>query len=731
MKKKIIIISLISAMILASGCSNAAEKIESNNSVKVLYNGEEVALDAEPVNIDGTIMVPMRAIFEKAGVNVKWDSETQTVSAKKKSNDYSLAIGSTTITKSKNDEVIDTVEALQESQVIDGRTMIPLRALGEILGLDVDWDETSQTVSLTDSEESADESWKENQGTIALDNMNVTGSGITVSDNVVTITGGGDFTVTGECENGQIVVNTKEKVKLRLNGMSLTNKSGAPIYVEDADKLYITLESGTENNLTDSGEYSENIDADGCLYSKDSVEIKGSGILNINANVYHGIKVKNSLEISNGTININSVGDGIHVNDTCDIIGGTINITSALDGIQADDILNISKGDINVTCTGEVSASVASMGMGGGRNRMMIQETTDTDDEESDEISSKGLKAGWMMNITGGNINIKSNDTCIKCDSELNINGGEINLYSENKKGIKGMEDVNINDGVINIEKSSEGIESKRVLTVNGGKIDLVSSDDGFNAGGSSMNMGGGMGRQEMNTADGTKQRPERTDGAAMSEKPEKTDQMTPLQMPDTANSEQGMHMGVGFGRGSAEISTEHHIEINGGEIKINAGGDGIDSNGSLVINGGTVIVESTGNGDSAFDHDGLFEINGGTAIGFGTGGMIENPSETSKQNVLSVYLTSQAGAGSEIEIKNSSGKTIYTFEPSISGSHIMFSSPDVESGNSYTVYTDGTAQNETAAEVTGALTIIGGFNGMGGNRGNRGGKMNMQPDSQ
>ena len=452
--KKEILCALIASTVAAgtASCSliksgNAAAE---SKSTAIIYDGQEIEFDTEPVNMHGTVLVPMRAVFEALGASVKWDAETQSVYARKKAKTYSMTIGSAEITEIKNDEVTQTLTANQVMQLIDGRTMIPLRVVGKIFGLDVSWNGDTQTVTLTTPQKD-DDSWKDNIGTIDLTTNTVTGSGVTAEGKIITVTKGGVFTVTGISKDGQIVIDTDDKVELELSGCDITNTDGAVIYVKSADKCTITAKSGTTNTITDGGEYSEASETNAAIYVKDDLKIKGKGVLNINGNVHNGITAKDSLEISSGTINITSAADGIHVNDTCEISGGTVNVTSGNDGIQAESILNISGGIVNVICTGEVTVSDRGMeGFGMRRGGTMPQAS---DDDETDDESSKGLKAGWMMDISGGDITVSSNDTCVKCDSELDISGGKLMLTSEKKKGIKGMEDVNISGGKIDIKK--------------------------------------------------------------------------------------------------------------------------------------------------------------------------------------------------------------------------------------------------------------------------------------
>ena len=423
MKKKIITM-LIAAAMLTSGC--AAFTTNAAQGTTIIYDGQSLSFDVEPVNMDGTVLVPMRAIFETFGAKVKWDGATMTVTAKKGSKVYTMTIGDSTITLTKDDEVIATVAAEQVLQMIDGRTMMPLRALSELLGLDVSWDGDSQTVTITTPEEESDDSWKENAGVIDVTSLSTDSDSVSVSGKVITITGGGDYTVTGSNSDAKIVVDTEDKVKLRLSGVELANTDGAAIYVKSADKCYITVTDGTVNTLTDGGTYTEESETNAVIYSKDDMEIKGKGTLTINGTRHNGITAKDDLSIENGNITIAAAADAIHVNDTAAVSGGSISITAGEDGIQSESILDITGGTIDINCTGEVTESTSNDMFGRGNAA-----AADTEDED---VSSKGLKAEWLMDISGGTININSNDTCIKSDSELDINGGTITLTSNSKR---------------------------------------------------------------------------------------------------------------------------------------------------------------------------------------------------------------------------------------------------------------------------------------------------------
>lgn len=699
LKKKMISIAAVVAITatIGSGCVLAK-----SNDITVTYDGENISFDVQPEIVDDRVMVPMRTIFETFGAKVKWDSDTQTITAKKKSKTIQMTIGSSDMIKNNETYSFDVSPIIE-----DGRTLVPIRAISDMLGLDVEWNEKNNTVTITTPQDDEDESWKNNTGTVDLDNVEVTGDGISVSDNIITISKGGDFEVTGTLDDGQIVIDTEEKVKLRLSGMSLTNKNGSAVYVKNADKAYITLTDNTENTLTDGENYTNGDENEkGCITSRDNLEIKGSGSLTLNGNYNHGIFSSNSIEIGNGNITVNAKNDGIHANDTLAISGGTVNVTAEGDGLQAEEILDISDGEVNVTTTGEVKASTSNDCGGRGEMKDSSQMTDDeiqsmreqmnnnqfTQTEESDDsedTSSKGIKADWMLDISGGEVTVNSTDHAIHCTSDINITGGTLNLSSESKKGISGHGDVTIDDGDITITKSTEGIESKKILTINGGNIDITASDDGFNSGGTGANQNGGFGggtNMQSGQQGGRGQIGRRNSNG------QDGNQMTPPNMQQAEGNEQ---------------DSEHHIQINGGNIKIVADADGIDSNGSLFINGGTVTVDAQATGaESAFDTDDAFIVNGGTIIGVSGSGMDESPNSYSAQNVILAYTTSQISAGDEVKITDSNGKTIAEYTAVKGGSKIVYSSDKLKTGETYTVYASG--EEVGSAEIESSITKIG-----------------------
>ena len=170
-----------------------------------------------------------------------------------------------------------------------------------------------------------------------------TGGGVSVSGDTIKIGDGGSYEISGTLTNGQIFVLTdKKKVKLRLNGVSITNQSGSAINCQNAKKLTVNALAGSVNYLEDGGEH----DADkGTIFSEDTVTLKGDGELNIKANYAHGVQSDDDIIVNGGNINITSTKSCLHSNDGIEINGGYLFCDGGTNGIKTDGYITITGGD--------------------------------------------------------------------------------------------------------------------------------------------------------------------------------------------------------------------------------------------------------------------------------------------------------------------------------------------------------------------------------------------------
>lgn len=759
------ILSVILCLSLAASLLIGATSV-SADEISVELDGNPIEFDVKPEIIDGRTMVPLRKIFEEIGASVKWDNDTQTVSARKNKKTITLSIDSADLQIDKGDTdeegnpIYETVTLEVPAQIVSGRTLVPARAISESFGLNVDWDEDNQKVIISSNDEE-DESWKENIGSINLDTLTCDGEGIEITDNQIKITQGGDFTVSGTLSDGNITISTKEKVKIRLSGAKITSSNNPCIFVEDADKAYITLSDGTENYLI-----AENSD-DGAIYSKENLEIKGDGSLNIESSAGHGIKASDNLNIENGVISINATSDGIHINDTFKMTGGTVNITSINDGIDCESIVNISAGTINIETNGtpiENTQTRTETAEETPRRGMWEMDEADVEFEKS----TKGINAEWMMVISGGEINVNSASHAIHCQDEIEITGGKFSLSSKYDKGISAHGNLTISgaDTVIDVTKSTEAIESKNVMTINDGVISVVSTDDALNAtgGNSGMMQGGGM-RENM----GEMQRPENATDAngtqmpmgnkgnrgnrqmqmQVGEIPEGTNipmngEIPPMsqngefpmrgerpaepsvQTPDKTMMQRPQmdgNMGMSGGNmGGMGRNMKNCLIINGGYLELCGGDDCIDANGNMIINGGT--IKATNPTGSFTGNFGVLDADGQTTIGENSNIILASGSGNERslkltQNTIIVYCENQHTVKEQIIVSDDDGNVVYEYAPEGNFKAVLIASNNIKTGEKYTV-TIGDEIFET--EITQQNTTIGTQTngGMGLDRGQR-----------
>ena len=179
-----------------------------------------------------------------------------------------------------------------------------------------------------------------------------------------------------------------------------------------------------------------------------------------------------------------------------------------------------------------------------------------------------------------------------------------------------------------------------------------------------------------------------------------------------------------GINAASDDESVSEHIIISGGTITVDASGDGLDSNGTIYVTGGTLIVYGPTTGaDTGLDADGGILINGGNVFVATTKEMIEIPASNSKSNVL-VYGVNTVQAGSEIILTNADGGEMVRITLKKQAQAIILSTPELATNGTYSLYAD---ENLLASfSVTETITAIGVRS-----NGRQGGQPGGQPGGQ
>ena len=321
--------------------------------------------------------------------------------------------------------------------------------------------------------------------------------------------------------------------------------------------------------------------------------------------------------------------DAIVSKDDLKFNGGKYNIKSVDDGIRGKDSVYIVDGDfiINSGADGIKSTNETTVGKG-----FVLIENGNINIKSS----AKGIKATNNVIVYNGNLLLTTKDDGIHSNNYVGIIDGDISISADDD-AIHGDKELIIDGGKITVAKSYEGLEAQ-VVTINDGEISLITLDDGINAGGGA-------------------------DSSATSRP----------------------------GAGPFDADGTCTLSINGGSLYINASGDGVDSNGWLYFNGGTVVVDGpTNNGNGALDSGMGIIMSGGEVIAIGASGMAESLGANSSINNLSIYLSEMEPSGTKIEIKDSTGNNIFEHTSAKTFNHIAAGSDKFQLGSTYTLYLDG-----------------------------------------
>ena len=582
------------------------------------------------------------------------------------------------------------------------------------------------------------------------------GSGVSINNATVTISKEGCYLISGELEDGQIIVDAgdSDKVQLVLDNASIHCSTGSAILVRNADNVKVTLAADSENELSDGTEYqTDNDNPDAALCSKDDLVINGSGSLTVQGNYKHGIAGNDDLVITGGRLTVNSLShalrgkdsvaildgtfvltsqkDGIQASNTEDstkgwvqIDGGNFTIQSSGDGIQAETNLSIYDGSFTITsgggavngadhtenrgggfgrpggnrpdsANGQTSPKMPSQPAEGGQTPSempsqpaegeqsssgnesdyseLIFDPDDFDDTSTADsdttVSTKGIKAGNALLIQQGTFVIDSADDAIHSNYSVTIDGGSFQL-SSGDDGIHAEAYLNINGGTTTIAESYEGLEAAQIH-ISGGTTQVFSSDDGLNAtGGSSFELVDGL-----------------------------------LVLKDISSSDTEQTFG---GRGGMfEVEDNCDITISGGNLTVTtSNGDGIDSNGSLNVSGGTVLVfGSSSGGEGALDYTGSSSISGGTLVALGSSGMAQSMEPDDSHATLMVTWDEVQPAGTRLTLCTQQGEILCSLQSTNSFQTAVIGTDSLSAGQEVSLYTGGTVNSDSQLLTMGTLS--------------------------
>ena len=548
---------------------------------------------------------------------------------------------------------------------------------------------------------------------LASDTDSAGATEIAATSDVVEITQSGSYYFQGSY-GGIHIAGEKLKLHFFLDGANISTENGVAIDgTSDAKKLelVITLAKDSSNVVCNSGLDKKGKEVN-AIHIKGSLAINGTGTLSVVSESKSALKASKGLQIvdstlkleaanhavsalfvvgANCTVEVMSAGkDGI--NAECDdettaftTDEGYVSLTNVNyncnvpgDGIQADTVVYINGGTYHITTSGNFvqksSANMSEYGMTAD-DFNYTKSGNDYARVASDEVgrygsnlyglsqSCKGIKAGEIEypDPKGGDDEITVSDG----DYLIVITAGSFTIDSTDDAIHTNGGDVLIEGGTYTLSTCDDAITADGLNKITGGDITIAKSYEGIE--GAYVEISGGT--------------------------------------IDLTASDDGINAA------SDDRSVTAHIIISGGDITVNASGDGIDSNGSILISGGRVIVYGPTSGrDAGLDADRGIVITGGYVFATSTLGMVETPSSNSTQYVVSYAHQSTITAGSVISLADSNGDMLFSCELLKNCQSVIFSTPDLVKGGSYTLY--GGSTKLTTFTVSSIITTIGSAGG-------------------
>ena len=494
-----------------------------------------------------------------------------------------------------------------------------------------------------------------------------------IKSNILTLTSNEEYLIKGTCSECGIEVKKGTSPTITLSSISIDNSQTGPFVIKKSVNAKLILEGISTIIDKETDEEASDFEGAGIKFkSGTNLTISGSGTLIVKGNIKNGIKgaSASNLIINSGIFNVTCVNNAIAADGSLVINGGTFNIeTSEGDGIKSDPEYNdtdsegsvtINSGTFNINSFSDGIQAKDKLVINGGSFNIKTFKDGSSAKFNKDLYSAKGIKVSTnetsdiSMIITGGTFNLNTADDAIHSDGNLTITGGTCLISSGDdaihaeKYLFLGKNGDNNNKLKINITKSLEGIEGAQIY-IYSGIYNVISSDDGINAAGDT------------------------------------TAQCRQGNMP---GNQQGMGPGNNMGRnlrGGNKRKLQQmqcntfHIYIYGGDIYVNAGADGLDANGNVVISGGNIEVWGARSGsDGDFvDLDGTLTVTGGTFFGGGNAGMI-NPSgwKNSQNKILGQY---SIGANGVINVMSGTNVIKSYIAPKNIG-YLYYTSPNVDS---------------------------------------------------
>ena len=515
-----------------------------------------------------------------------------------------------------------------------------------------------------------------------------------IKSNILTILSNEEYIIKGSCSECGIEVKKATSPIITLSSISIDNSQTGPFVIKKEANVKLILEGISKIIDKETNETSDDFEGAGIKFKSGSnLTISGTGSLIVIGNIKNGIKgaSASNLIINSGAFNVTCVNNGIAADGSIIINGGIFNIeTSEGDGIKSDPdygdtdsegSLVIIDGTFNINSYNDGIQAKAKLIINGGiYNIKTFKDGSSSANFHKDLYTAKGIKVSTnettniSMLITGGTFNLNTADDSIHSDGNLTITGGTFIISSgddavhADQYLILGKDGDNNNLIKLNITKSYEGLEGAQI-NIYSGTYRVIASDDGINAAGDTTDQ-----CRQGNNMPGVNMGP--------------------------GNQQQGGNMGPRGNmrrnlRGRTQRKLQQiqcntfHIYIYGGDIYVNAGADGLDANGNIVISGGNIEVwgAKTGSDGDIADSDGQMSITGGTFFGGGNAQMTNPSSWGNTQN--KIYGQNSVSANGIVNI-TSGTSTIKSYTSPRNIGYLYYTSPNVDSTYKFSISSSG-----------------------------------------
>lgn len=531
---------------------------------------------------------------------------------------------------------------------------------------------------------------------IDLNNLS-TSIDYTYEDNILTISNNGIYELQGSLNGALVIDGDADSIQILLNNVTIKTLDSQPYpaitFKKHSGTRILEIVENTTNYLSDSVGDTNEAD-EGCAViqaKKANLIICGSGELNLKSygEETTGIKVKKDLFIFDTTINIDVNDNGIKSGSTMGIYNANIFVKSENDGIKTDveaeslddEIVNDIYAGFMYIKNSNITVEVLDNGIDANSYLKInntyshtISVTTNggapstITETSSDNADGKAIRASGIKYVDPET----EEETDLLSASEHNyllvILGGNF-VINSNDDAITSKGNLIIFDGNFEISTGDDAVHAEYITTIHKGTYKVNKCYEAIE--GASVEIYGGD--FDLTSAD---------DGI------------------NAANSDL--------------TNYPYNIYIGGGNIILNVEGDGIDSNGTIEIAGGTIIINGpTRNDNAALDADRGILVNGGNLIAVGPMGMIETPGNNSEQ--CSVVLgVNQQTANTLVQIKDQNGNLLFETTTLKSFQSIVISLEAFEIGSTYEIIVGTTSNTVTLSTI---LTNVGG-GGMGGQGG-------------